>query len=170
VAISRSLGTPAVPVEDIREYNTEELALIVFASSRCEACNHPDLPGFIEAIRDSVARQAHASALGFVTVGIGIDSDPGAGLGMLDKLGGFDVVSSGGGWANDLGVRYLWRELPGERAVPQVLVTRRTILGPPSPLYGLNDEHVLHRVTGLAGIGAWLERGAPIPRLRDDSD
>jgi hypothetical protein len=88
------------------------------------------------------------------------------GLRHLALLGPFDEVSLGGNWTNSAVVHYLGSDLSDrQRAViPQVVLLEREVRedGPRSLVVGPEQE--VGRFAGTRDIGAWVRRGAPLPR------
>ena len=94
------------------------------------------------------------------TLGVARDWRVDAGIEHLRKFTAFDEVAVGRSWANHAIQEYLYGDLPGLGATPQVIVVARTF----DNLKGhvsVTRERVVARVTGLDEIAAWATSGAP---------
>lgn len=107
----------------------------------------------------------------FATVGVARDWSVEAGIKHLDKFGGFDEITAGRNWLN-LGVlRYVWNEVPGKAATPQVLVVdRRVETSEEKGSYELHKPKLLMRKVGTREIRRWLKQDAPLPMSEPSSD
>ena len=63
-----------------------------------------------------------------MALGVSVDFAQEAGIGMLKRFGPFDEILVGRGWQNLAALRYVWGDLPGPAAVPQILVLDRKVL------------------------------------------
>jgi hypothetical protein len=58
---------------------------------------------------------------------VAIDGDPASGLAFLMSFGDFDELSTGSGWLNTASLMYVVRDLPGNRAIPQLILLERAV-------------------------------------------
>lgn len=136
-----------------REY---ELVLIYIGCSTCGAANKKELPiAYIE-IKENLKQKALSEGLGFKTIGISKDFINTEGLVHLSKFDSFDDIMTGNGWSNMGILRYVYTDIPGKAATPQVLVTRRkfgTIVNDDITSYrGIEEEILITRKVGLQNI------------------
>lgn len=151
-----------------------ELVLTYIGLFTCGWCNAPEFPGYLRAVRDSVAERAQERGQRFVFEGLAVDRVAAAGLKHLAKMQGFDQVFAGGGWANLAAFRYVWGTLPGPPATPTLLVSERFVYIPDSLStggpYTLSRDRVLARRVGLFEIERWVRDGVPVPRIVESSE
>lgn len=175
LAVSGRLSTPRVILRwplgltDTNGYRAkanqapgDELVLVYIGSSGCSWSNGPELPGIVSGLKTTLQDQAQNSGRAFAAVGIARDGIAATGISHLAKFGEFDEVMSGRGWANTGIQKYVYGDLPGEGATPQVLVVTRTLdyrLGHVSVV----DERVLVRKVGIDEITDWVDAGAHVP-------
>lgn len=144
-----------------------ELTLVYIGSSGCVPSNRKDLPGALEQLKRRLRDRAGHADRGFSTVGIARDWEVQAGPGHLDKFGAFDEVMAGRNWMNAGVRRYVWEEIPGEAATPQVLVLERVVgdVTTSEIQYGVQGERLVVRKVGADEILQWARQGAPLPSL-----
>lgn len=144
-----------------------ELTLVYIGSSGCVPSNRKELPGALEQLKRRLRDRAANAGRGFSTVGIGRDWEVKAGLAHLGKFGAFDEVMAGRNWMNAGVRRYVWEEVPGEAATPQVLVLERVIgdVSTRGIQYGVQGERLVVRKVGADEILQWTRQGAPLPSL-----
>ena len=131
-----------------------ELLLVFVASSRCPWIDTPDLRSAVERARQGVRKAAEAEGLHFGSIGIAVDVGVNEGTAMLRDFGPFDEVVAGRSWVNTGALSYVWRDLPGIAAVPQVLVVRRNLKWEGDG-YEVTGEWVRLRKIGGAEIAGW---------------
>lgn len=144
-------------------FDTTEILMVYIGSSTCGPSNTPGLDETIERLKLATQSRARGRGLTFATMGIARDRNVGAGLEHLAKFGAFDELSAGRGWYNMGLVKYLYEEVPGTAATPQVLVVQRRVLGGLTRGYG--PERVLARKVGVKEILDWEAAGAPLPKV-----
>jgi hypothetical protein len=141
-----------------------ELVVVYIGSARCAWSNRPELPGALERIKLLTQAKANHRALRFVSLGVSKDVLVRDGLKHLAKFGGFDEIATGHGVLNAAMLKYVFQDIRGVPATPQVLVTARI-----SDYYkttpAIRNEQLLIRRVGLAEILEWERDGAPIPTL-----
>lgn len=146
----------------------QELALIFIGSSTCGASRHEVLPRAVQRLKLEMRERAVASGRSFTTLGIARDWDVDEGIEHLRGFGRFDEVVAGRNWVNIGILRYVWEDLPGRAATPQLLVVdRRLVDRNATEASGgvLQDEQLLVRLVGWQEIERWAARGAPMQRL-----
>lgn len=145
-----------------------ELAMVFIGSSTCAASNHNALPAAVERLKTLLRDRAVRSNRTFAAHGVARDWDVDAGLAHLHRFGQFDEVTAGRNWLNSGVVHYVWEDIPGEAATPQVIVVDRQLVDRRSPQAAdgvVRDERLVTRLVGWPEIVQWLERGAPMPAL-----
>lgn len=144
-----------------------ELALVYIGSSTCGPSNHDDLPPAFLQIKNLLEEKAGEYEYSFKTIGIAREIQITDGLTHLAGYGSFDEIIVGNNWSN-LGIdRYVYNNIAGEAATPQVLVTRRNFRAPAlanSTVYrGIDSEILLIRKVGFQEIIDWAAMGAILP-------
>lgn len=139
-----------------------EIVFVYVGSSTCGWSNTRDMPDYVDYLKQRLNRHAQDRGLAFAAIGIARDRVVEDGLEHLKKFGAFDEVTTGRGWAN-LGVqRYVYGEMPGQGATPQVAVLLRR-LDYVSGHVVVTDQDVLVRKVGVAEIAQWVADEAPLP-------
>ena len=138
-----------------------EVVLVFLGASFCGAHRRPGFPQLVEDAKERVQRQALASGRQFRAHAVSLDWKTDAALDFLKGFGEFDEMSLGGNWVSDGAVRYVWRDMPGDPAVPQVILLERTI-DVSKAATEVKDERVLKRVLGTDEIEEWVRAGAPL--------
>ncbi len=139
----------------------EEIVLVYVGSSKCAWSNAPELPGIVRALKRDLLARARAEGRGFAAAGVARDVRAAAGLAHLEKFGAFDEVMAGRSWANAGVQKYMYGNMPGPGATPQILVVART-LDYDHGHVSISDERVLARAVGLEEITEWAAKGAPL--------
>lgn len=139
----------------------KQVLFVYIGSEGCKASLTPLFPHVLSAVRESVSVQASRSHEAFSTLGISAGNSVELGVAYLKKFGAFDEVSIGHGWLNDATMHFVWRTLPGQAMVPQVVVVERDLTAL-QPGYDFSNERVLVRALGVQQIQTWLEDGARI--------
>lgn len=159
-------GAPAVTsVSAAPSGTTSEVHLVYVGSSTCGSSNVDELVGWLRDVEDRVANQAEEGGYAFTTTGIAKDRIVANGLNHLQKYQSFDQVATGRGWMGMGSLKYVFGELPGPGATPQIVVVRQNARRPPDGPYAMSAEEVIVRKVGLREIEAWVDMGAPIPDL-----
>jgi hypothetical protein len=146
----------------------QELAFVFIGASRCRPSNHESLPAAVEQAKLLLHDRAARSGRSFTALGIARDWRVDAGLAHLARFGRFDEVVAGRNWLNLGLLRYVWEDVPGEAATPQVLVLDRRLVDRNSAEAAegvVQDERLVARLLGWDEIERWVERGAPLPDL-----
>ena len=135
-----------------------ERLVIYIGSSTCAASNAEDLPRVWAAVVEQVAASAKRDSRRLVRVGVAKDADVQRGLGHLDKYGSFDEVSTGRGWANLALLKYVYGDLSGPGATPQILVVDRIVHRDTETVF-VSDESIRLRRLGLLELRSWAGSG-----------
>jgi hypothetical protein len=139
-----------------------ETVVTLFVDSQCAASNDTILTRLLPSLHGLLQKQAggpDSSHIRYVGVALEMSSD--RGIRVLRRLGPFDEISVGGGDANQLAVRYLLRDFPGESSIPQVVVLKRTVGRTPWSVH-IGEDRLTMRVVGKNALTDWLRSGAPI--------
>lgn len=129
----------------------EELVLVYLGAWSCPWSNVDGLRDAVRSIRDDWHRVAQDSGKGFATVGIAPDVSVDEGVEHLAKYGSFDEVIVGRGWLNVGMMKYVYGDIPGPAATPQVLIIERTIHRVAGQTW-ISDEKVVRRLVGADEI------------------
>jgi hypothetical protein len=98
----------------------------------------------------------------FVSLGVALDWSIRDGLEFLGEFGPFDEVMVGRSWLNSGGVRYMWRDIPGEPVCPSIIGTTRQVDVTQTAIT-VSEEELLLRKVGLTEIEQWGDLGFPLP-------
>lgn len=134
-----------------------ELVFLYIGSSTCAPSNAPSLALALEQLRQIVRAEAEGRGVGFATIGIARDRSAKAGIDHLSQFGTWDEVLSGRGWLNTGVIKYVYDDLPGEAATPQVIVLERSVRR--TPTVAIEHEAVVFRRVGLDEITRSVELG-----------
>ncbi len=133
----------------------EELVFVFVTSSSCPGTKDPRLPGALSRARDGLASQAERDGQRFVTIGVAMDWSIPSGKRMLDRFGPFDEIVVGRGWLNTGVIKYIWEDIRGIGATPQVVVTERSIAWAGNRTIEVDYERLVVRKTGPDQIEEW---------------
>jgi len=136
----------------------EEVVVVLVVSALCGASNDPRLPQAWRAIVAAETEVASGSAYGFRVIGSAIGNPAGAGVSFLEGFGPFDEVTSGRGWEAIGGMMFLFGDLVGPSAVPQVVKIRRTVVRREVGGPHIEDVRVVGRWVGVDPILALAQR------------
>jgi hypothetical protein len=138
----------------------DEIALVFIGASFCNAHNTPGFPEVVEAAKLRLQRHARQGGMQFRAIGVALDWRAADGLAFLARFGEWDEVASGSNWISDAATKYIWRDIPGDADVPQLLVLRRTVQT--GQALRLGEDRVVKRILGTADIEAWVAAGATL--------
>ena len=141
----------------------EELTLVYIGSSSCVWSNADELPGMIESLKHDLEAQAAARGIDFAAIGVAVDQVAADGLEHLDGFGAFDEVVAGRSWANTGVATYVYGDIPGKAATPQVIVLERTLDRDDAGMRYVTDR-VLTRASGLLEIEDLVKQGKLLER------
>lgn len=134
-----------------------ELVFLYIGSSTCAPSNAPSLAPALEQLREIARAEAERREVGFATIGIARDRSARAGMDHLSKFGTWDEVLSGRGWLNTGIIKYVYDDLPGRAATPQVILVERSVRR--TPTVAIEHEAVVFRRVGLDEITRAVELG-----------
>lgn len=141
-------------------FSGRHLLLVYVGSASCAWCNHPSLPGYLDIVRDSLETRATARGWAFVSIGVAANWGVDAGIDHLRKMRPFNEVAAGMSWLNSLALRYLFRDIPGEAATPELLVLTRGVRQSETlqvqATIDIGQEILLARKIGLPEIEHWV--------------
>lgn len=120
------------------EFIENEIALIYIGCSTCGPANAKFLPEVIESLKKKFQKKSNSKGYNFISIGISKDFEISKGLGHLAKFNNFDEIAVGRDWANIALKKYVWNDLSGKAATPQIILTRRK--------YNMIDESNLRKV------------------------
>lgn len=154
-----------VPTYESKE--GKEIAFIYIGSSRCGWSNVDYLPDMVEELKLRTRDKAFDHDRSFTVVGISKDWSVANGVGHLEKYGMFDEIMTGRSWLNEGMLKYVWNEIPGVAATPQILVVERQVEGSKTENrnYRILDERLVARKVGVKEIRQWYDLGSPLPGL-----
>lgn len=155
-----STSGPDGYVPDLEFHSGEEIVLVFIGASFCGAQHTPGFPQVVEKAKVALARDAQARRVQFRAHAVSLDWMPAEALAFLSHFGAFDEISIGSNWLNDGAIRYIWRDLPGEPAVPQLVIVQRQI--EKGGAVRVRDERVVRRLLGTEQITRWVNGGARI--------
>jgi hypothetical protein len=139
------------------------MLLVFIGASFCHAADVPGFPETVETMKTDFRREGRERNVTATIVGAALDWDPTTGLSWLNNFGSFDQLTSGGNWLNLAAVNYIFRDVPGQPALPQVLVVQRHVTISKGNIQ-VSDEHLVARKLGADEITQWVRAGLPLPR------
>ena len=149
VGFSRGSLTSPARAADAEVRTGDERLLVYVGSSTCDFSNVEEIPRLVNAIRERV--RASAESRRFVMVGIAKDQNVTAGLKHLAKVASFDEVMTGRSWANIGVLKYVYSDLRGVAATPEVVVVDRRLINDQTGTR-VENETVIVRAAGLNGL------------------
>jgi hypothetical protein len=147
-------------VPDFEFRKGREIVLVLVGAAFCGAQREPGFPQAVEDAKLRVQAQAKTRGAQFRAVAVSLDWKTDEALAFLQGFGAFDELLVGSNWLSDGARRYIWRDLPGPAAVPQVLVVEREI--ETEPEVQVRSERVIKRIAGAAPVMEWVKAGARI--------
>lgn len=153
-------------------YNGEtgdEVAFIFIGSSKCQYANDERVNRIVRRAKLHLSRLINEKGLGFSATGIAKDWIVRDGIEYLGKFGSFDEILAGRSWLNEGVLKYVYEEIPGYAATPQIIVTKRKVLGVDHDYYGTIGERILTRKIGIQELLNWEKNGFPIPVVSSQS-
>ena len=146
-----------------------QIVMVYIGASSCGAANDASLPEAIEEMKVTLSAKAEESGYSFAVVGVALDWEVWEGLRYLRKFGAFDEVAAGYRWANAAALKYIYEDIVGVAATPQVVVVERNLQLPNSDSgvtsYAVSDERMMVRKVGLIEISRWVRNGMPLPQV-----
>ena len=144
-----------------RHAQGREVVLIAIVSSTCHWSNLPDVTAAVRAAKLLVKRQAGESGLSFAAIGVAKDVSAQEGLRHLTQHGRFDEVSAGRGWYNTSILRFIYGDIAGFAATPQLIVLEQRVLFD-AGTRRVQGRRELTRIVGAKDIVGWVAQGSPV--------
>jgi len=127
------------------------LRFVYIGSSDCGYSNNPETHEMIIRIKKYFKNLTRKRDINYITTGIARDLFPDVGIQFLKNTGPYDEVTAGASWFN-LGItHYIWDDIQGRPATPQILLTR-TNFDVSEDGAITKSEEVLHRAIGIQNI------------------
>lgn len=146
----------------------EYLAAYVLVSSECGFSAEVRTMEALARVRRSL-RSTHGEAFaGISVIGVVLDKDLAKGYEYVRELGNiddtFDQVSIGGSWLNEQVTEIVWQKGLATPQLPQILLVRRDVDASQYPRHlEVQDDVVLHTITGRTELLDWVVAGTPLP-------
>lgn len=107
-----------------------ERVVVLLVSAACGASQSPGLPDTWKRIVAQQGEVADRDGRRLRVIGAAVNNGAAAGMGLLERLGGFDEVLVGIGWVNSGTMLYMFGELRGPAVLPQQPVELPPTPGP----------------------------------------
>lgn len=148
--------------------NKEEMVMIYITNPTCGYCSDPEMIGVVKQIKQGLNKKAHSMGMGFMVIGISNNWKIENGYEHLKKFGDFDEVLIGNNWFGTGGIKYIFNEIPGTPAIPNLVITKRTYAGNMNSdssfvARGVENETLVKRMFGIDGLKNFLSEGLPLP-------
>jgi hypothetical protein len=143
-----------------------QLVLVFIGGANCQAARQPPLMAAVRRAAPLLQASAAGRGMSFAALGVSRDTELAVGVRYLEAVAGFDEIFVGRGWLNSAIVRYVWQDIPGAAATPQILVLERFVEGPEAGSegrYAVENERLVRRKVGSGEIERWVAAGAPLP-------
>jgi hypothetical protein len=153
--------------EDVLEGHVEvidDVILVFVGATFCGALDHEAMPAVIDEAKVRLRERALDTDRRFVAKGVALDWSVSEGLGFLRQFGEFDEVLAGRNWLNTGAARYMWTDIPGPAAVPQLLVLLRSAEVSAQGIE-FGEERLLLRKLGVEEILEWADLDFPLSFL-----
>lgn len=146
----------------LAEPGLDQVDVVILVSSSCAASQRLD-PSWVEDLRSTLLARGVREGVSVSIVGVAVDQSWTRGIDFLRRVGTFDEVRSGRDWWGSGAVEFMYRDLAGPTAIPQVVVVKRqvTMRGDLADLQ-FGEDRLLARKVGLDELWAWQERGFPV--------
>ena len=162
-----STVNPAYYIPEYKAKHDVEILFVYIGSHSCKFSNDEDLPSLIEQAKLITQDLAREHKYEMSTLGAAIDWSVENGLRHLSKFGLFDEIISGRKWQNTAARLFIYENIPGAAATPQLVLVKRKF-APSSFGRQIVEEKLLVRKVGKDEIEDWLSIGAPIPGFTSD--
>lgn len=167
IVISVLLPMSTVGQEDYRPSASNpsgpETVAVFVTAEFCVGSRQPHMPETIEHMKRLLADRASKSGEGFSVIGVSLDWVPQEGVDHLAKFGAFDELIVGRNWFGVGATKFIWRDLPGTPATPQVLLLRREVTATERGVEISPSREIL-RIVGADKLKEWVDAGAPISK------
>lgn len=159
VSLARGQLRVTEPGLDYSPFEGKEIGLVLLVSPSCSGSNDPRLPDAWSDAVERVQNEAERTGARVSLTALSFAAQPERGITFLERFGSFHEVVSGRGWEG-MGARvYVYGDLGGPPAVPQIAVVQRNIDYAPDggpPVF--SNERVRERYVGVPDILRWLNR------------
>jgi hypothetical protein len=139
----------------------KELMMVLVGASFCGAQRKPGFPQQVEDAKLGLQRQAAASGRQFSALAVSLDWETDDALAFLEHFGEWDQMSVGHNWLNEGAIRYVWRDMPADPTLPQILVVERDVEKGEQGI-AVSGDRLVKRLQGTAEIEAWVRAGAAL--------
>ncbi len=129
-----------------------EILVVLIGSSRCAASRQPVLVAAMKALRERIVGVAAKNGMQVAFVGVALDDNLSTGLKWLVSVGPFDEIGVGRNWLNSYMIHLVHRDLPGDAAIPQLIVIRRAVSSTRAGTVLVGSDDIVAREVGLDGI------------------
>jgi hypothetical protein len=160
---STSSRQAAESQHDTLNYKEQQLLMVVLVSKDCDWSTAPNFRDSLRILKGRLVRESAAANMAFSTLGVAVDHNPQEGIALLNELGPFDQLAVGDSWLNAAAIEYMWRDIPGEAALPQVVLVERIVTHTSNSLV-VSDDSLVGRAVGPSAIFRWLARRGGILR------
>lgn len=104
-----------------------ELQLVLIGATTCHGADSKEFQLAMRTIQSRARAESVRDSVALTEVGVGLDWDPQKGLAFLKRYDPFDMWIVGANWVNEGAVKYVWRDVPGEPTLPQLLLVERSV-------------------------------------------
>jgi hypothetical protein len=132
----------------------DEIVAVFIGGSFCGGSRMPGLREAVERANRDLRARALVEGTRFASVGVALDWSVSDGAKFLAEFGPFDELVIGRNWLNTAVIKYVWRDIPGQAAVPQMVVVRRHVDSDASGIV-VSNERLLTRKLGADEIIEW---------------
>jgi hypothetical protein len=149
------------PVAVVTPVDGTEIVAVFLVTEDCPAGS---TPGFDEELKRAIASlrsETRSTGRRFIYVGAGLSANTRRTREFMARFGPYDELVVGRGWLNSAAVYYMWRDIPGQARVPQLVILQRSIEVLPEGTR-VSPDSVLLRLSGVEAIRAWAAAGTPI--------
>ena len=138
-----------------------ELLLVAIVSATCVWSNVPEVRMAIRKAKRLVARQADERGVRFAAVGVAKNISATEGIEHLAQHGRFDEVFAGRGWYNTGVIQFIYGDIAGLAATPQLVVVEQEVALRAGQRIVM-DRRELNRIVGADEIVEWVASGAQV--------
>jgi hypothetical protein len=149
--------TSAMP----QPHTGREIVMVFIGSTDCAPSRQPGFNKVVQQVAHNLHQTAGSRGMAFSRIGVALSGTPAEGMKFLSDFGTFEETVTGRGWMNSGAISFVWRDLPGSSAVPQLLVLQRRIAVSPRGIR-VSPDSVILRLTGVSEIRSWTAAGSPL--------
>lgn len=152
------------PVPDVskvaRPRSGDQLVAIFLITKTCPAAKREDLRQAFNAGLLALRDSTKAHGLVAHSIGVALTANNEDTRRFISEYAPFDEISVGNGWLNSAAIAYVWRDLQGVGAVPQLILVLRHVRVNPQEM-AISPDSVLLRLSGADNILRWAKSRAP---------